>query len=51
MWNRSEEEPHKVDIFSTLCGFSFFKGGDMMGQKDDVLTDDFRKVRNQETLL
>ena len=38
------KEPHKVDIFLLCVASLYFKGGDMMGQKDDVLTDDLRKV-------
>ena len=39
------KEPHKVENrFLRYVVLFFFKGGDMMGQKDDVLTDDLRKV-------
>ena len=46
------KKPHKVEnIFYVRWLFLYLKGGDMMGQKDDVLTDDLRKVNMQKKIL
>ena len=41
------EEPHKVEYsFLRYVALSLLKGGDGMGQRDDVLTDDREELMN-----